>query len=360
MSERKRDIELILPLLLVVLVLVPCGATPAHGADKEKATVLPTLVVKPRKYKMLHLIGYVREYSTMSTYYDTVQLFREKTVDFMIPAAKDAKGGWLRPRLLASRSFYRFANYEGLDSVSDRFREHFSWSDWAELFRRTEIPLSIRTAETAGAADTIRSDSKVSAVWRRTDDDSMTLDVDMLADRSNRQWMPAFAGLLDGGDDTEFRRLMLKYYFTDIDSKVISPQNLTRFDIDVRSGGRGRSMRHIFHTSDTIYVDTHAEFYITDREYLNGREAGRWEKHPPKSHDIGIHAPADAPAITAFYADIVARVDNIDHDRLRIEAETDKLLIGPRYNNLLKKNYGPVRQLWEAVKKLPGWLQKHI
>lgn len=355
MSSIKPDKEKLLLLLLLLTT-----AAQASGASPEKATVLPTLVVKPRKYKMVHLISYVREYSTLSTYYDTVQLFREKTVDFMIPASKGARGGWLRPRLLASRSYYRFANWEGLDSVSDRFREHFSWSDWVELFNRTDLPMSMRGDELADAIDTIRCDGRVSAVWRRTDDDAVTLDLDLLADSSNRRWMPAFAGFLDGRDDTEFRHLLLKYYFTDIDSKSVSPLNLSRFDVDIRSGGRGRSLKHIFHTSDTIFVDTHAEFYITDVEYLDGSQARRWEKHPPKSLEIGIHAPDDAPALTPLYATIVERVGGIDHDKLRVEQETDKLLIGPRYNNLLKKNYGPMRQLWEAVKKLPGWLQKHI
>ena len=39
---------------------------------------LPEIVVDSKRHKVLHLIGYVREYSTLSTYTDTVVLFREK------------------------------------------------------------------------------------------------------------------------------------------------------------------------------------------------------------------------------------------------------------------------------------------
>lgn len=71
------------------------------------------------------MLAYVREYSTLSTYSDTVTLFREKMVDFMIvPDRKMKFRGWTSPRLLTSRSYYRFTDGEGLDSVSDRFNNH--------------------------------------------------------------------------------------------------------------------------------------------------------------------------------------------------------------------------------------------
>ncbi len=339
-----------------------CGAKASRVSVKpfgDRATVLPEIVVKPRKYKMLHLIGYVREFSTLSTYYDTIQLFREKTVDFMVPA-RGGKGGWLKPRVLASRSYYRFANYEGLDSVSDRFREHFSWSDWAELFSVGEIPGELRAGGFAGMSDTVfYRGAAVTAVWHKVDDDSYMLDADLVADGGNRRWLPGFASFLER-ENIDFRHLKVKYYFTDVESGHVYPGNVDRFEIDVRSGGRGRDLRNIFHTEDTIYVDTHAEFYITDREYLSSSDAGRWTKSPPRGEAIGIHPPFCVPEVYPLYAEMVERVERIDHAKLRIEAENDKLLIGPRYYNLQKKNYGPVGKLWQLIKKLPLWVQKHI
>ena len=50
----------------------------------ESIPELPEVLVETRARKVLHMLAYVREYSTLSTYSDTVTLFREKMVDFMI------------------------------------------------------------------------------------------------------------------------------------------------------------------------------------------------------------------------------------------------------------------------------------
>ena len=105
---------------------------------------LPELTVEPGKRVVLHLTAYVREYSTLTTYTDTVFLFREKTVDFMVPTRKAGKyRGWTQPRLLASRSYYRFAGADGNDSVSNTFGQHFSWSDWIGIPPRVDLPKAL-------------------------------------------------------------------------------------------------------------------------------------------------------------------------------------------------------------------------
>ena len=80
----------------------------------ESIPELPEVLVETRARKVLHMLAYVREYSTLSTYSDTVTLFREKMVDFMIvPDRKMKFRGWTSPRLLTSRSYYRFTDSEG-------------------------------------------------------------------------------------------------------------------------------------------------------------------------------------------------------------------------------------------------------
>lgn len=39
---------------------------------------LPEIVVESRQHSLLHMLAYVREYSTLTTYTDTIFLFREK------------------------------------------------------------------------------------------------------------------------------------------------------------------------------------------------------------------------------------------------------------------------------------------
>ncbi len=87
---------------------------------EELITELAEVVVESRQKKVLHVLAYVREYSTLSTFTDTVSMFREKMVDFMLPDEKTRFRGWRRPRILNSKSYYRFSNADGIDSVSDR------------------------------------------------------------------------------------------------------------------------------------------------------------------------------------------------------------------------------------------------
>ena len=47
---------------------------------RENVSELPELTVESKKHRLLHILAYVREYSTLATYTDTVFLFREKTV----------------------------------------------------------------------------------------------------------------------------------------------------------------------------------------------------------------------------------------------------------------------------------------
>lgn len=150
---------------------------------------LPEITIAPGKRHVLHLTAYVREYSTLTTYTDTIFLFREKTLDFMIPSRNAGKyRGWTQPRLLASRSCYRFSSAGGTDSVSNRFGQHFSWSDWIGIPAAVDLPPRLHT-DTA-AADTIRGRYSPWSIWRRNADD-VSIDINVLADTAARRWVPA-------------------------------------------------------------------------------------------------------------------------------------------------------------------------
>ena len=78
------------------LTISSMGYAPASVGSLSLDTVvlrgteyeLPEVLVESKKHQVLHMIGYVREYSTLTTYSDTVMLFREKTVDFMVPVGR--------------------------------------------------------------------------------------------------------------------------------------------------------------------------------------------------------------------------------------------------------------------------------
>ena len=94
----------------------------AHSGSKDRTSIkamdLPEVLVESRKNSVLHILAYLREYSTMTTYSDTVFMFREKIVDYMLPVGRKSKfHGWTKPRMLTSKSYYRFSNHNGLDSI---------------------------------------------------------------------------------------------------------------------------------------------------------------------------------------------------------------------------------------------------
>lgn len=289
---------------------------------KEMAYDLPEMTVNSRDHQVLHLTGYVREYSTLSTYTDTVLLFREKTVDFMIPA-KNIKNykGWSLPRVLASRSYYHLTNAVGLDSVSNHFNQHFSWSDWVGVFNSRVIPADMRDDTAATHVDYGKYSPSV--IWRRTDD-NIVLDVDILADRKNREFVPAFSGFVDNRVDCS--RFTLKYIFSGVYGHEVFANSLMGMSFNIESNGRGRNLNRHLQTQDPVYINTYAELYITDREYLTVHDAYKREKKPPHSEEIGINPPPEAPELQPAILSLVERVDNFDYDTPRLDKQPDRRL----------------------------------
>ena len=64
-------------LLLLLVFYVDGRIIPSNVTD------LPEVVVESRQNKALHMLAYIREYSTLTTSSDTIFLFREKMADFM-------------------------------------------------------------------------------------------------------------------------------------------------------------------------------------------------------------------------------------------------------------------------------------
>lgn len=301
--------------------------------DIEKVSLLqiefklPELTVDNKKHQVLHIIGYVREYSTISTYTDTVMLFREKTVDFMIPARRTKHyKGWTYPRVLASKSYYHFSDANGLDSVSKYFSQNFSWSDLVGVFKSREIPHVLRDVEVGN--DTIFGKFSPSSLWKKRGNIIM-LDNDILADKNNQTWAPELFRLFSMNVD--FIKFYINYLFHEPGSNVVLADDIARMSFIIESNGRGKNLRSLFHTLDPIYMNTYGEIYITDKEYMTVKEAVKWEKRPPLGDDIGIHPPEDAPQLQPVIAALVDRVNNFDVERMLINKKTDP------YYHVMKK-----------------------
>ena len=289
----------------------------------EIISELPEMVVESRKQRLLHVLAYVREYSTLSTYTDTVFLFREKMVDYMLPSDERMKfRGWSTPRILTSKSYYRFANDAGLDSVSDVSRHHFSWSDWIGMSMKTALPERLRNA--SAGTDTVYGKYSPTEIWLRSND-SVSVSVDVLADITSRKWVPDLAGFFR--KDLDFERFRLKYDYDYLDGDSLSALNLTGYSFNIESNGRGHSMFRFNRINEPFFVSTSADVYILDKEYISVKEAKKWEKRRFDTEETGIYEPMEAPALSPAILALIDRVDNIDKENIRLDTAPDRRMI---------------------------------
>lgn len=288
----------------------------------EDVSELPEFVVEARDKKMLHILAFVRELSTLTTYTDTVLLFREKMVDYMLRAHENVKyKGWSTPRVLSSRSFYRFTNQDGLDSVSDRSNHHFSWSDWVGIPQEKSVPAGLITLESGN--DTIYGKYSPAEIWTKTPD-NIAVEVNVLADTLSRRWVPNLSVFFKRNID--FEKFKVKYEFINVGEDTLRPINLTACNLDIESNGRGHEMFRFNHRDEPFFVCTQADIYILDREFITISAAKKWEKKNFAEEEIDIYEPAEIQPLPASIRELIARVENQDHDSVRLNFTPDHRL----------------------------------
>lgn len=308
---------------------------------------LPEVEVSSRRRPMLHVLAYVREYSTLSSDKDTVTLFREKTVDYMLPTDPGTRfRGWSNPRVLASRSCYRFTDHNGLDSVSDKCQLHFSWSDWIGLNPEVALPTPLQ--DRTDTSYTLMGRYSPAEVWKR-EGDGVTIEIDALADTLSRKWVPDLRGFFHGNLD--YQKFKISYAYDDIDGDRLAALNLTGYTFDIESDGRGREMFWFNRADEPFYVTTHAEVYILDREFVTVKEAHKWEKREFDADMSTIYEPLEAPELSPETLALVERVGAIDREGVRLTTAPDRRLVGIHDG---RRNYGLGRRALSMLKTLTG------
>ncbi len=309
---------------------------------RESFAELPEVIVESRKHKVLHMLAYVREYSTLSTYTDTVFMFREKMVDFMIPPENSGFKGYRNPRILKSKSYYRFTDSEGLDSVSDECRHYFSWSDWIGVITPPKIGDGLKNV--AVGTDTLMGKYSPTEVWTKNND-RVTIDVNVLADTVSRKWVPNLSIFFR--NNLDFENFRLRYNYDNVVGDSISLIDLTGYSFNIESNGRGRDMFRFNKVDESFCVSTYTEVYILDKEYITEKEAKKWGKHNFKSDEIEIYEPADAPCLQPSILALVDRVNDVNHNKIRLAIAPDRRLVG---RGVVRQNIGQrVLQLFKMA-----------
>ena len=308
-----------LPVIVFACLLAVSGAE----GERRSPTQLPEVVVESPRHRILHILAYVRECSTLSTCTDTVFLFREKMVDYMLPSKGVSFKGWSRPRILKSRSFYRFTDAGGLDSVSDNCNHHFSWSDWMGIAPSAELPSCLRDVECG--MDTVRGKYSPSETWTRNEG-RVAVDVNVLADREARRWVPGLSAFFGSGLD--FESFRVRFSYDNVVKNSVSPVDLAGYSFDVESNGRGHKMFRFSRIDEPFSVSTHADVYIMDREYITVKEAKKWERHDFNADEIEMLEPVEAPDLPPSIQTLVDRIYKIDPEEIRLGLEPDRRLVG--------------------------------
>lgn len=321
----------------------------APGVDtiflQENITVLPEVVVESRHQKMLHMLAYVREYSTLSTYTDTISLFREKMVDYMIPSDPRTRyRGWTTPRVLSCQSYYRFTDSQGRDGVSSECNQHFSWSDWIGVVPSMAITSKLLQNDTA--TDTVKGKYMPSEIWVRTGD-RLAVDIDVLADTASRRWVPNLSAFFR--DYLDFENFRLRFTYADVVDDSITPGDLTGYSFNVESRGRGHGMFMFNRINEPFFVSTYAEIYMVDKEYITVTEAKKWERRQFTPDEIAIYIPQEAPSLQPSTLSLIDRVNSINAEEIRLARAPDRRYIGGIKS---KENFGT--RVLSIIKNLTG------
>ena len=290
----------------------------------ETSTELPEVSVESGKIQLLHLVAYVREYSTLSTYSDTVFMFREKMIDFMLPPDKKMRfKGWSNPRIIKSKSYYRFTDADGLDSVSRQCNYHFSWSDWVGVVPSPALPSRLRYIETG--ADTLRGKYSAKEIWHRKDD-RIAVDINVLADTASRKWVSSLDPFFR--KDMDFERYRHRYIYENVVGDSIYPVDLKSYSFNIESNGRGRGMFRFNRNDAPFYVSTFAEVHILDKEYLSVKEAKKWSSNDYASGRVLFERSDKAAGLQEPILKLIARVEAIDSVGERLRTAPDYMLRG--------------------------------
>lgn len=290
----------------------------------ENISELPEMVFESSRHRVLHILAYVREYSTMTTYGDTVFLFREKMVDYMLPSDRKVKfKGWTTPRILTSRSYYRFTDRYGLDSVSDKSRHHFSWSDWIGLAPKVSLPDGMKNSGLR--QDTLRGKYSPTEIWRR-DSAGIVVHIDVLADTLSRKWVPNLAGFFR--HNLDYERFRIDFNYDDVKGDTLTALDLKGYSFAVESNGRGREMFRFNKVDEPFFVSTQADVYILDKEYIAVKEAKKWADRRFDTDETGIYEPMEAPALSPSILALIDRVNKIDKESVRLDFMPDRRLMG--------------------------------
>lgn len=269
---------------------------------------LPEIVIIPGSRPLLHLTGYMREITSVLSSSDSVTLFKESVVDFLVPVEKSKVKGWNKARELASKTYVRMSNSSGLDSVSTNHEYEFMlWGNRKSLIpSATKIPDIIKGTDVA--CDTIIGKYYPKIIWWKNGEVTRWYG-DALANEKNHITSPLALKLF--GLTTDVTEISDNYVFDTPDSDFISPMDLRQVSVTIDMLARGKLFKKTLDSSSPVNVRTYMELYLTDREFLSEEEGKSLKKEIPTIETSDIVAPANANPLHPAIIRTVERVNSL-------------------------------------------------
>lgn len=283
---------------------------PAEGDVEmiEKDYELPEIVVIPGSRPLLHLTGYMREITSVLCSSDSVTIFKESIVDFLVPVEKTKVKGWKKARELASKTYVRMTNSSGLDSVSTSHEYEFMlWGDRKSLIpSAAKIPVKIKATDVA--CDTIMGKYYPKIIWLKNADVTRWYG-DALANEQNHVTTPWALKIF--GLTTDVTEISENYVFDTPEGDYIMPTDLRQVSITIDMLAKGKLFKKTFDSSTPVNVRTYMELYLTDRVFLSTEEGKGLKKEIPAIESSGILAPANANPLHPAIRRTVERVNSL-------------------------------------------------
>lgn len=269
---------------------------------------LPEIVVIPGSRPLLHLTGYMREITSVLSSSDSVTIFKESVVDFLVPVEKTKVKGWNKARELASKTYVRMSNASGLDSISTNHEYEFMlWGNRKSLIPSgAKIPAKIKGTDVA--CDTIMGKYYPKIIWWKNGDITRWYG-DALANEKNHVTTPWALKLF--GLTTDVSEISENYVFDTPDGNVIRPTDLRQVSVTINMLAKGKLFKMALDSSSPINVRTYMELYLTDREFLSEEEGKKLKKEVPVIKPSDILAPANANPLHQAIIRTVERVNSL-------------------------------------------------
>lgn len=269
---------------------------------------LPELVISPGARPLLHLTGYMREVTSVLSSSDSVTIFKESVVDFLVPVEKTKVKGWNKARELASKTYVRMSNSSGLDSVSNSHEYEFMlWGNHKSLIpSAAKIPDNIKGTEVT--CDTVMGKYYPKIIWWKNRDVTRWHG-DALANEKNHVTSPWALKLF--GLTTDVTEINENFVFETPDGDFIGPSDLRQVSITIDMLAKGKLFKKTLDSSSPVNVRTYMELYLTDREFLSEEEGKSLKKEIPTIESSDILAPTNANPLHPAIMRTVERVNSL-------------------------------------------------